>query len=204
MREHGRAQDRAEWAKFNTTDLGGRTLGIVGYGGIGAAVARRAKAFDMRVVATKRTLVDDANLDELLPPAALQALLAQADYVVLCVPLTDETSGLIGARQLQAMAPHAVLVNVSRGAVVDQEALIDALREGRIGGAVIDVTTPEPLPADSPLWAMENVVITPHDSGDSPGAFGHTVDHWLKNLARYVRGEDLLNVVTTTGLTRRD
>ncbi len=198
---HAGHQKAHAWTPLDSVELTERTIGIVGYGGIGAAVARLAKAFEMRVIATKRSGVDDPNLDERMEPSRLLELLASSDYVVLTVPLTDESKGMIGAAELAAMKSDALLINVARGSVVDSEALLAALSEGRIGGAVLDVTAPEPLPSDSPLWDLPNVTITPHDSGDSRFAFERTGDFWLKNLARYVRGEPLVNVATSIELT---
>ena len=200
MPAHAAAQARREWAHIPGVELTGKTLGIVGLGGIGLEVARLAQAFEMRVLATKRTPVAAENVDEVLPSARLHDLLAASDYVLLAVPLTDETRGMIGAAEFQAMGRGALLINAARGEVVDEAALIEALRTGAIGGAVLDVFETEPLPADSPLWELPNCVITPHDSSVTPQAFSRTGEHFLKNLARYMRGEPLLNVAVSTGI----
>jgi phosphoglycerate dehydrogenase-like enzyme len=177
-------------------ELHGATLGIVGYGGIGRETAKRAKGFGMRVLALKRR-PDQADefADAVLGPDGLDQLLSESDYVAVCCALTEETRGMIGARELTLMKPSAVIVNVARGAVIDQDALIEALREGRIGGAGLDVTSPEPLPEDSPLWEMENVIITPHVAGASPLTRGRQFALLKENVRRFIAGEELLNVV---------
>ena len=175
-------------------ELNGATLGIVGYGGIGRAVAQRAKAFGMCVLALRRRPEPDELADEVWGTNHLDELLRRADYVVLSCALTDETRGLIGPRELALMKPGAVLVNVARGAVVDEPALIEALRAGRLGGAGLDVTAREPLPADSPLWAMENVVVTPHVAGFSPRTRRRQFELLRENVRRFA-AEPLLNVV---------
>ncbi len=187
-----------------------RTLGIVGYGAIGRELARMVKALGMRVVATRRPggsldyrgfsppgLGDpDGNLpDAYFTLAELPALLRQSDYVVLGVPLFDQTRHLIGAAELAHMQPHALLINIGRGGLIDQAALLDALQQKRIGGAVLDVTEPEPLPADHPLWHQENVIITPHMAGHSPNHFDNVVELFAENIRRYRIGEPLYNLV---------
>ncbi|MGH0033900.1 MAG: D-2-hydroxyacid dehydrogenase [Myxococcota bacterium] len=194
---HQAQQASRTWQAIRSDDLTRRTLGIVGMGGIGAAAARIAKAFGMRVVATRRSPVHDPNVDLLVPPERLHELLGEAHYVVLCLPLTPETRHRIGAAELAAMRSDAVLINVARGGVVDEAALIDSLREGRIRGASLDVVEAEPLPADSPLWTLPNCVLTPHDAGSSPRADERLAALFLENLERLVRGEALRNEVTS-------
>jgi phosphoglycerate dehydrogenase-like enzyme len=188
----------------------GRTLGIVGYGAIGREIARMAKALGMRVLATRRP-GGSLHYDGFSPPglgdpdgslpdayftlAELPALLCQSDYVVLGVPLVEQTRHLIGAEELAQMQLHALLINIGRGGLIDQAALLAALQQKRIGGAVLDVTEPEPLPADHPLWRQENVLITPHMAGHSPHHFDNVVDVFAENLRRYLAGEPLLNLV---------
>jgi len=188
----------------------GRTVGIVGYGAIGRELARMTKALGMRVLATRRSggslryegysppgLGDpDGSLpDAYFTLAELPALLRQSDYVVLGVPLVEQTRQLIDAEALAQMQPHALLINIGRGGLIDQAALIDALQQKRIGGAVLDVTEPEPLPPDHPLWRQENVIITPHLAGHSPGHFDNVVDVFAENVRRHLAGEPLLNLV---------
>lgn len=177
-------------------ELAGKALLIVGLGGIGARLARFAKAFDMTVVGLRRdTSASVENVDRLVGPAALDAALADADIVALTCPLTPETEGLINARRLSAMKPSALLVNCARGRVVEEAALVEALRTGRIAGAALDVTAEEPLPEASPLWSMENVIVTPHTGGETADYERRVVDLLVDNLGRLARGEELLNPV---------
>jgi phosphoglycerate dehydrogenase-like enzyme len=193
-----RDQERHSWDFRFTGEVLGKTCGIVGMGAIGRELARRAHAFGMRVVASRRTVgpgASDPDADELLPYSELDRLLAESDYLVLCVPLTEETRGLIGAAELAKMKAGAALVNIARGAVVDQAAMIAALRDGTLAAAALDVVDPEPLPADNPLWDMPNVILTPHISGAVEG-YGHrAADLFIANLRRYVAGETLENIV---------
>ena len=197
---HLSQQRERHWEIIRSGDLGNKTLGIVGYGGIGRAAARIAKAFGMRTLGSRRTETADAALDRFVPPGALPELLAASDYVLLCMPYNDATRGMIGARELAAMREDSVLINVARGGVVDEPALIRALRERRIRGASLDVTTEEPLPKDSPLWTLENCVLTPHDAGYSPLGDERLGALFLDNLERYLRGGKLVNEVETTGI----
>jgi D-2-hydroxyacid dehydrogenase (NADP+) len=177
-------------------EVGGKTLLIVGLGGIGARLARFAKAFDMRVVGMKRdTSVKVENVDMLVGPDQLGSALREADFVALTCPLTPETEGLINAARLAAMKPSAYLINCARGRVVDEDALIAALQAGSIAGAGLDVTHQEPLPEASPLWALENVLITPHTGGETAAYEKRVVDLLVENLGRMARGEPLKNQV---------
>ncbi|TML81761.1 MAG: D-2-hydroxyacid dehydrogenase [Actinobacteria bacterium] len=173
------------------TNLRGKVLGIVGYGGVGRRLALAAKALGMTVLATRRTpLVTSAEpLDVLLPPEALSRLLADSDFVVVSASLNSSTKGLIGDRELRTMKQGAFLINLSRGALIDQDALVQALTDRRIGGAVIDVANPEPLPSDSPLWNAPNLWITPHVAGDTVEGRQAAIDLLCENLRFYVRGE---------------
>ncbi len=197
---HQKQQAEREWRVLVSDDLTRKTLGIVGLGGIGEAAARVAQAFGMRVVGLRRTPGAAPHVDQVRPPEELHDLLAESDYVVLSVPLTDATRHLIGARELEAMPRHAVLINVARGGVVDEPALIAALRERRIRGATLDVVSQEPLPPESPLWALDNCVLTPHDSGWSPRAGERLSALFLDNLRRYLGGEPLRNEVGESDL----
>jgi phosphoglycerate dehydrogenase-like enzyme len=189
-------QGRHEWLRIRgATAIEGKTCGIVGLGAIGRATAVRARALGMRVVASRRTVEgSDPDCDELIPYSRLHDLLAQSDFVVLCVPLTDETTGLIDDAALRAMKPTAHILNIARGPVIDQDALIAALREGRLAGAALDVTTPEPLNPESALWDLPNVLITPHTSGSSDRRDGTAAALFVENLKRYIKGEKLLNL----------
>ncbi len=208
-------QQRAEWpkdrwAKFVPGELRGQTLGILGYGSIGREVARLAKAFGMRVLAMKRDVSDRRDHGWRLPgtgdpegrlpdryfgPEALHDMLSESDFVVVTVPLTGATRQLMGAAEFEAMKRNAYLVNISRGEVVDQAALVAALRKGQIAGAGLDVFDPEPLPADSPLWTLDNVILSPHVSGFTPHYDDWVTDLFADNLRRWLAGEELLNLV---------
>jgi phosphoglycerate dehydrogenase-like enzyme len=176
-------------------ELAGKVLGILGLGAIGSALAARAAAFGMRVVGTKRVPAPVPNVERVYGPEATDEVLQAADYVVILLPLTPQTRGLIDARRLRLMKRTAVLVNVGRGPIVQEAALLAALREGWIAGAALDVFEREPLPADSPLWGMENVVITPHVSGASPSYFDRVIPLFCENLRRYLAGAPLVNRV---------
>jgi len=189
-------QQRAHrWHKLGLRELRGLTVGIIGLGDIGGEVARLCRAFGMRVLGLRRHPHPHEHADEVLPPDRLHDLLGRADFVVIAVPLTEETRGLIGAAELAAMKPDAWLINIARGAIVDEDALLEALRERRIGGACLDVFTEEPLAEDSPFWDLPNVIITPHNSWSSPRLQEREAELFLENLRRYVEGEPLLNVV---------
>ncbi|MBM4464870.1 MAG: D-2-hydroxyacid dehydrogenase [Chloroflexi bacterium] len=208
-------QNRREWPKgrwdlFVGQELRGATLGVVGYGSIGREVGRIGKCWGMRVVAAKRSVrrvgdtgyrvpgTGDAEaqaLDRIYPPERLREMLAECDFVVISLPLTPETRGLIGEEELRAMKPNAYLVNVSRGGIVDEPALIKALQEGWIAGAGLDVFEMEPLPPDSPLYDLDNVILSPHVAGFSPHYDQRASDLFVENLRRYLAGQELLNLV---------
>lgn len=198
-----RSQLERTWRPYWADELQGKTVGIVGLGAIGGYVARLAKALGMRVLATRRSAKGRAtgaeagvpDVDELMPPSDLRHLLAESDYVVIAVPLTDESRGLIGEKELRAMKATAVIVNIARGAIIDERALVQALKEGWIAGAALDVFEREPLPAESELWEMENVIVTPHISGGTPRYMRLAVELFCDNLRRYLAGQPLRNVV---------
>ena len=193
-----RQQVDRHWQRHRTAELAGKTFGIVGLGAIGEAAARRARAFEMRILAIRRSATEPSSnelVDRLLPPASLPELLRESDYVALTVPLTPETDGLIGEAELRQMRPSAYLINISRGQVIDQDALVRALREGWIAGAALDVFDPEPLPPESPLWEMEQVIITPHISGVAERQNERITDIFCDNLRRYLAGQPLRNLV---------
>ncbi|MFO1147237.1 MAG: D-2-hydroxyacid dehydrogenase [Alsobacter sp.] len=171
-------------------ELGGKTLVIVGMGRIGSRLARLARAFDLRVIGIRRTARPEPGAaDEVVSLGDLPAALAQADIVALTCPLTPETTGLIGPAALQAVKPGALLINVARGRVVDEPALLAALSKGRIAAAGLDCFHDEPLPADSPFWSLPNVLITPHTAGETRRYEENVVDVLLENLNRLWRGE---------------
>ena len=201
-----RADQRAHrWRRFAVDTLPGKTLGVVGLGRVGAEVARVAQAAGMRVVATRRTTWTETAAQRgtrtaepesptIHPPSYLPTLLAESDYVALTVPLTGETSGLIGERELGLMKSGAVLINVARGQVVDQPALVRALRSGRLAGAALDVFTTEPLTPESPLWDLPNVLVTPHSMSTALDENERVVHLFCQNLRRYLAGQPLANV----------
>lgn len=192
-----RDQAAHRWTRYCGRDIRAATVGIVGFGSIGREVARACRAAGMRVTATRRTASagdTDPEADALFPPDGLHEMLGGADYVVLAMPHTLETERLIGRPEIAAVKPGAVLINAARGAVVDEEALIEALRAGALGGAALDVAAVEPLPADSPLWDLPNVLICPHSASTVETENALLVDLFCENLGRYVRGEPLRNV----------
>ena len=191
--EHRQRQAEHRWDPIMSDDLTTKTLGIVGYGGIGRSVARIGASFGMRVIGLSRSEANDPSLSEWKPPSQLHSLLEESDFVVLALPMTAETYHLIGAAELAAMKDDGVLINVARGGVVDQAALVTALDHDDIGGASLDVTDPEPLPDDSPLWSHPKCVITPHDAGYSPLAGQRLGSLFLENLAAYRQGRPLRN-----------
>ena len=190
-------QQRARrWNPVAFTPLRDRTLLVVGFGRIGECVARNAKALGMRVLAVRGTPAPHPAADEVHGPDALHALLPRADFVSLHVRLNPATRGMLSREGLAAMKPGAYLVNTSRGPVVDEAALVDALSSGHLGGAYLDVFETEPLPAGSPLWAMPNVLITPHSSDNVHGWPRRFAALFADNLDRWRAGEPLLNRVT--------
>lgn len=177
-------------------ELAGKTLLVVGLGGTGRAVARRAAALGMRVVAIRRNPGDSPpGVEVVLGREGLLEGLTRADFVALTLPETPETEGMIGVSELDAMGPECVLINLSRGGIVDEEALADALCRGRLRGAGLDVFRREPLPPESPLWELDNVLITPHTSGVSPGFWDRETELILRNIGHYLAGEPLENLV---------
>lgn len=194
-----RAQDRREWLRpFSRPAVGlsGRTLGIVGLGNIGRAIAQRAAAMEMRVIAVdvapgaKPDCVESLGTLDGLP-----SLLRQSDAVVVAAPYTAETAGMIGSAEIASMRPTAFLLVISRGGILDERALIAALKEGRLAGAGLDVQSREPLPADDPLWDAPNLFLTPHCSGQSTQTTAAATAIFKENLGRYISGMPLVNVV---------
>ncbi len=191
-----RAQDRHVWERLNLGELHGKTVGIIGLGPVGRALAGLCRPFRMRVLGLRRTAgAPVPDVDEMLPPERLGELLARADFVVVAAPLTDETRGMIDAAALRQMRPTAYLINAARGALVDEPALVEALRAGVIAGAALDVFWQEPLPPDSPLWDLPNAFLTPHVAGVSEMYDTRVTDLFIENLTRYLAGEPLLGLV---------
>jgi D-2-hydroxyacid dehydrogenase (NADP+) len=193
-----RSQLKHEWRRLMPTVLRDKTVGIVGLGHIGREVARLAKAFGMKVIATRRSAGPSSrarNVDTLIPVRQLKQLLGESDYVVVSTPLTPETNGLIGEAELKAMKSSAYIINIGRGDIIDEAALVRALDSGKIAGAGLDVTTTEPLPPDSPLWDRDNVIISPHISGGMEDYMQRATDLFCENLKRYLDGKRLINIV---------
>ena len=198
-----RLQDKHVWARSATwyhlggRELAGHTLGIVGLGHIGRRIAQLGNAFGMHVLGTRRSIHNsgeqEPDVEQSFPPEQLHELLQLSDYVVISVPLTRETEKLIGEAELRMMRSNAYLVNIARGRVIDEQALIRALREGWIAGAGLDVTEEEPLPSESPLYSMPNVILTPHISGNSVHYDARLAALFADNLKRYRTGQQLQN-----------
>ena len=199
LRFYGNEQEAGRWTPGGgggATALAGRTMLVVGLGGIGTEIAERAAGFGMRVIATRRSdTPGPAFVEKVGHTEDLLAMLPEADVVAIAVPLTAETEGMFGAAAFAAMKPGAYLLNIARGKVVDTAALVAALNSGRLAGAGLDVTNPEPLPADHPLWRMSNVVITPHVASDAELTNARSWSLLRENLRRFAAGEPLYNVV---------
>jgi phosphoglycerate dehydrogenase-like enzyme len=193
--ERVRARSLAEWKQAPLGRVAGSTIGVIGLGAIGAAVARRAVALGMRVTAVRRRRYLPSPVDGVDMLDDLAAVVASADHLVLALPATDESRSLIGAAVLSHAKPTAHLINIARGSVLDQEALLAALDGGRLGFATLDVTDPEPLPADHPLWTHPRVRLTPHISSNYTLLRGVLFDKVAVNLERFVRGEALADIV---------
>lgn len=185
IRRMRRQQREQRWEKFLVEELHGKQLGIIGHGSIGRAAAALATAFGMKVIGVGRTS----------PPEEFGEVIEKSEYILVSTPLTPETRGLVGEAEFRRMRPEAVLINVGRGPVVEEAALIAALREGRIRGAVLDVYDQEPLPPGHPFWSMENVLLSPHCADNTPTWLDEAMQLFLENFARYSAGEPLKNVV---------
>ncbi|MFC7073327.1 D-2-hydroxyacid dehydrogenase [Halovenus rubra] len=184
-----RQQERREWRSYKTDDLHNSTVTIVGLGAIGTAVAERLDGFGMETVGVRYTPEKGGPTDDVYGFDKIHEAVNDAEYVVLACPLTDATAGLIDEDVFKTMHPDGVLVNIGRGPVVDTDALVSAIRWNRIGGATLDVSDPEPLPTDHPLWSMDNVMLTPHNSGYSPEYFERRSAILERNIERIRGGE---------------
>ena len=197
-------QKRRHWQRYAGTDLKGRTLGIVGVGKVGQRLARIAKVLGMRVLGVKRRALDMTpealNLDELYAHDRMHLVLKQAEYLVLIAPHTAETDKMIGAAELVMMPKGAILINIGRGALVDEPALIESLQAGHLGGAGLDVFAEEPLPKQSPLWTMPNVLVSPHSGSTSDRENTRLTDLFCENLRRFLSDQPLLNILDTKRL----
>jgi len=194
-----RNQTAGIWEQFDVTEISGQTAGIVGYGDIGRASATRLKAMGMNILALRRSAPPagggDALVTKYYGPGELLEMIAQCDYVVVTAPLTAETRGMIGAPEFAVMKPGAVVINVGRGAVIDEPAMIQALSEKHILGAALDVFTSEPLPAGHALFQLENVLLSPHSTDHTRDWLERAMQFFLAQFERFAKGETLLNVV---------
>lgn len=188
-------QDRREWRSFQTRELAGSTVAVVGLGAIGRAIVDRLDAFEMEAVGVRYSPEKGGPTDEVYGFDEIHEAVSDAEYVVLACPLTETTEGLVDADVLRTMRPGAVLVNIARGPVVETAALVDALRSNAIAGATLDVTDPEPLPEDHPLWGQTNVVITPHNAGHTPEYFDRRAAILADNVRKLQEGGELHNRV---------
>jgi phosphoglycerate dehydrogenase-like enzyme len=191
------SQDAGLWDPFEVRDIAGQTAGIVGYGSIGRAVASRLRSMGMKVLALRRE--PDARPDQwterVFGPRERLAMIAQCDYIVVSAPLTAETRGMIGAAEFAAMKPNAVVINIGRGPVIDEPAMVRALAEGRIEGAALDVFATEPLPPGHPFFKLSNVLVSPHCADHTHGWLDRAMQFFLDNFERFRKGEPLLNVI---------
>ena len=194
-----RNQIAGRWEQFDIHEISGQTVGIVGYGDIGRAIATRVRAMGVRVLAVKRHANPANHVDPLVDRTYLSEqrceMIAQCDYVAVAAPLTEETRGMIGEAEFAAMKPDAVIINVGRGPVIDEPAMLKALQEGRIKGAGLDVFTREPLPHGHPFYSMENVLLSPHCADHTMDWLEQAMKFFLENFERYSKGEELRNVV---------
>ena len=194
-----RQKNDGDWTQYPIRELRGATLGIVGYGDIGRACARLARAYGMVVLGLKRTASSssaDAYCERVYGNDGLHEMLSRSDYVLVSTPFTEQTRGLISKEAFSNCKPTAVLINVGRGPIVDEGALVEALTNGTIGGAGLDVTTVEPLPRESPLWKLDNVLLSPHNMDMTQTFMRESTEFFVnENLPRFVHGKTLLNPV---------
>ena len=198
LRRMVRSQAAGKWDQFDVEMLQGNVLGIAGYGSIGRACAVRARAFGMRIFALRRRpelCGADPLVEQAFPKERLREMLRASDYVLAALPITEATRGLIGARELAAMKPSAVLINVGRGPVIEESSLIGALEEQRIRGAALDVFNEEPLAAGHPFYRLENVLLSPHCADHIAGWLEQSMELFLRNFERFRKDEPLENVV---------
>jgi phosphoglycerate dehydrogenase-like enzyme len=190
-----RNQQAHKWEPFDREPLFGQTLGIIGLGGIGQALAARVRPFGMRILTTRRVPKPDPLVDAVFAPEQINEMLAECDFIAVCVPQTKETTGMIGAGQFNAMKKSAVIINVGRGPVIDEAAMLDALKAHRIRGAALDVFDAEPLAAGHPFWDLDNLLISPHTADRTKDLREVAVYFFVENFERFIKGEPLQNVV---------
>ena len=199
LHEGWRRKQNHEWRHFQSGELAGSTVTVVGLGSIGQAVAKRLDGFEVETIGVRYSPEKGGPTDEIcgFEGEAIHDALARSEYVVLACPLTELTRGLIGREELATMRPNSVLINTARGGIVDTDALLGALRSNGIRGAALDVTDPEPLPPDHPLWDLENCLITPHTGGHTPKHWNRLAAIIARNVERLDSGEELENAVRT-------
>ncbi len=188
-------QTGRSWKEHRQDEIRGATLVVYGLGSIGAEIARLGSALGMRVIGVRRRVGPAPGVERIVPPELLSQVAAEADYLAVAAPLTAATRGAVSRDVIDRMKKTAWIVNIARGAIVDEDALVDALRQGRLGGAGLDTFTTEPLAADHPLWTLENVIISPHSSNSSPHLRERTLALFRENLRRFKSGAELLNRV---------
>jgi phosphoglycerate dehydrogenase-like enzyme len=196
-----RQKNDVNWEQYPVLELRGSTLGIVGFGDIGKASAKLAKAYGMRVLGLKRNAASfsDPYCDHVYGTEELNNLMAESDYILISTPLTKQTRGMISAEALSHCKHSAVVINVGRGPIIDEDALIEALSTGKIKGAGLDVMTVEPLPKSSPLWKLDNVLLSPHNMDMTLTFMRESTEFFInENLPRFLRGKELLNLVDKT------
>jgi len=190
------SQGRKEWNELFSTTIAGRTLGIIGVGHMGGTAASRAKSLGMRVLGVRRGGSSHPDVDEMFGPDGLAEVLTRSDIVMICLPQTSETAGMIGREQFELMKPGAGFINLGRAQVVDYDVLREKLETGELGGAIVDVFDPEPLPPASPLWTTRNLLMTPHVASDDWDAYiPLTLELVFDNVARHLAGKTLKNLV---------
>jgi phosphoglycerate dehydrogenase-like enzyme len=185
-----RRKQRREWRSYPTFDLAGSTVTVVGMGAIGEAILTRLDGFEVDTIGVRHSPEKGGPADKVLGYGDVDEALSRTDYLLLACPLTDETRHLVDEMALDTLPPEAVVVNVARGGVVATDALVDAIRGARIGGAALDVTDPEPLPEDHPLWTFENVLLTPHNAGFTPEYHDRLADIVAENVEKLAAGDD--------------
>ncbi|MBP2658947.1 MAG: Glyoxylate reductase [Firmicutes bacterium] len=190
-----RQQAKHQWKRTIVDEIHDKTIGIVGLGSIGREIAKKAKGLGMKVVASKQTMTKELFVDELYPPEKLHELLSFSDFVVTALPLLKETKHLFTINEFSVMKPSAYFINIARGGIIKQEDMITALEQGLIKGACLDVFDEEPLSDSSPLWDMQNVIITPHVAALSPSYLDRAVKLFADNLSRFQQNKEMLNII---------
>jgi phosphoglycerate dehydrogenase-like enzyme len=197
LHEAWRRKQNAEWRHFQSSEFTDSTVTVVGLGAIGQAITQRLQGFEVDTIGIRYTPSKGGPTDEIygFEEDAIHEALSRSDYVIIACPLNDLTRGLLGVSEFATMPPRAVVVNAARGEIIDTDALVSALRSNSIRGAALDVTDPEPLPADHPLWTLENCLITPHTGGHTPKHWDRLADIVAENVGRLESGEELINEV---------